>query len=100
MRTIGRQMPGGAAWTEWFLPLQLPMDRKFFEAAGLEAEPLRKVIATGADDKEVAAWMSAHAKAPRENFLRWCRRFRANPLWKLLEFEDWLHRRRYARTQG
>ncbi len=77
-----------------------PMDRKFFEAAGLEAEPLRKVIATGADDKEVAAWMSAHAKAPRENFLRWCRRFRANPLWRLLEFEDWLHRRRYVRTQG
>jgi hypothetical protein len=77
-----------------------PMDRRFFEAAGLEAEPLRKFVATGADDKEVAAWMGAHAKASRNDFLRWCRRFQANPLWRFLTVEDWLHRRRCAGKQG
>ena len=43
-----------------------PMDRKFFVAVGLEAEPLREFVATGADDHEVAAWMSANARTPRE----------------------------------
>jgi len=34
------------------------MDRKFFAASGLDAEGLREFIAAGADDVEVAAWMS------------------------------------------
>jgi hypothetical protein len=77
-----------------------PMDRRFFAAAGLSAEAVREFVATGADDKEVAGWMSAQAKAPTEDFLRWCRRFQANPLWRLLELEDWLHRRAGARKQS
>ena len=77
-----------------------PMDRRFFEAAGLSANSLRNFVATGADDNEVAAWMASEAKAPREDFLRWCRRFRANPLWRFLELEDWLHRRRSARKRS
>jgi Domain of unknown function (DUF5069) len=77
-----------------------PMDRRFFAAAGLEAEPLREFIATGADDNQVAAWMSANARAPREKIISWARRFRANPLWRLLEFEDWVHERRHRRTRG
>jgi hypothetical protein len=77
-----------------------PMDRRFFAATGLAAEPLREFIATGAGDDEVAAWMSAHAKAPAEKILDWSCRFRANPLWRLLEFEDWLHQRRHRRTPG
>ena len=77
------------------------MDRQFFVAVGLEAEPLREFIATGADDHEVAAWMSTHARAPREKIIKWGRRFRKlNPLWRLLEFEDWLHQRRHGRTRG
>ena len=43
--------------------------------AGLETHPLRKFIAIGADDPEVAAWMSTHAQARKQNFFRWCRRF-------------------------
>ena len=70
-----------------------PMDRKFFAATGLKAEALREFVATGADDNEVAAWMSTQAGASREKIFRWSRRFRANPLWRLLEFEDWLHKR-------
>jgi hypothetical protein len=77
-----------------------PMDRQFFTAAGLEAGPLREFIATGANDSEVVAWMSAHARAPREKIISWGRRFRANPLWRLLDFEDWLHQRRHGRMRG
>jgi hypothetical protein len=77
-----------------------PMDRRFFEAAGLSAESLRDFVATGADDKEVSGWMAAQAKIPTEDFLRWCRRFQANPLWRLLVVEDWLHRRVGARKQS
>ena len=75
-----------------------PLDRRFFSAAGLEAESLREFIATGADDHEVAAWMSAHARASKQEIIDWGRSFRTNPLWRLLEFEDWLHRRRHRRT--
>ena len=74
-----------------------PMDRRVLEAAGLSPEPLRNFVVTGADDTEVAAWMAAQVKAPREDFLRCCRRFQANPLWRFLELEDWLHRRSSAR---
>jgi Cupin domain len=38
--------------------------------------PLRTFLATGACDKEVAAWMAAQARARREEFLRWCGEFR------------------------
>jgi hypothetical protein len=74
------------------------MDRQFFAAAGLEAGQLREFIATGADDSEVMGWMSAHARAPRERIVNWGRRFQANPLWRLLDFEDWLHQRRYGKN--
>ena len=77
-----------------------PMDRRFFEASGLEAAPLREFIATGADDAEIAAWMSAHARESREKSARWSRRFRANPLWRLLDFEDWLHRQRHSKRHS
>ncbi|CAN5565477.1 hypothetical protein BH20VER3_BH20VER3_20600 [soil metagenome] len=71
-----------------------PLDRKFFAAAGLEADPLRKYIATGANDDEVAAWIAGHSHTPIEKITSWGRRFRANPLWYLLELDDWQHRRR------
>jgi len=72
-----------------------PMDRMFFAATGVEAELLREFIATGADDNEVATWMNAHASVPEEALVRWGRRFRANPIWLVLKFEDWLHRLRH-----
>jgi hypothetical protein len=68
------------------------MDRRFFAATGLEPAALRDFISTGADDVEVGSWMRARAKAPPEQIAAWSRRFRANPLWRLLEFEDWLHK--------
>jgi hypothetical protein len=67
------------------------MDRKFFAACGLGAEALREFIATGANDVEVAAWMSQNAATPQKRITDWSRRFLANPLWRLLDLEDWLH---------
>ena len=43
--------------------------------------------------------MRARAKAPPEEIAAWSRRFRANPLWRLLEFEDWLHKMWQRRGQ-
>ena len=43
--------------------------------------------------------MRARAKAPPEQIAAWSRRFRANPLWRLLEFEDWLHKMWQRRGQ-
>jgi len=48
---------------------------------------------------ERASWMRARAKAPPEEIAAWSRRFRANPLWRLLEFEDWLHKMWQRRGQ-
>jgi uncharacterized protein DUF5069 len=71
-----------------------PMDRRFFAATGLEATPLRDFISTGADDIEVANWMRTHATVAPGKIAVWSRRFRANPLWRLLDFEDALHKMR------
>lgn len=47
-----------------------PMDQRFFRAVGLEADALREFVATGADDDEVASWMSANAKTPKEDVVK------------------------------
>jgi hypothetical protein len=77
-----------------------PMDRRFFAATGLKPAALRDFISTGADDAEVASWMRTHAEAPSEKIAAWSRRFRANPLWRLLELEDWLHKIRQRRGRN
>ncbi len=41
-----------------------PMDRQFLEAAGIEANQLKKFVATGASDGAVAEWITQHAHAP------------------------------------
>jgi hypothetical protein len=77
-----------------------PMDRKFFAACGIDAEALREFIATGANDAEVAAWMSQNAAAPQKRITDWSRRFLMNPLWRLLDLEDWLHVRAHGPKQS
>ena len=76
------------------------MDRKFFAACGLDAEALREFIATGANDAEVAVWMSQNAASKQERISNWSRRFLANPLWRLLDLEDWLHVRASSRKES
>jgi Domain of unknown function (DUF5069) len=68
-----------------------PMDRKFFAVCGLNAEALREFVATGANDAEVAAWMNQKAATSQKEIANWSRRFLANPLWRLLDLEDWVH---------
>ncbi len=77
-----------------------PMDRKFLAACGLDAEALREFIANGANDVEVAAWMSQNAASTQKKITDWSRRFLANPLWRLLDLEDWLHVRASSRKQA
>ncbi|RBP45737.1 uncharacterized protein DUF5069 [Roseimicrobium gellanilyticum] len=74
-----------------------PMDQRFFRAVGLEAGALREFVATGADDGEVASWMSTNAKQARGDRVSWGRRFRRNPLWLFLVFEDWQHVRKASK---
>jgi hypothetical protein len=74
-----------------------PMDQRFFAAAGLDAQSLREFVATGADDREVASWMSANAKESKEKLVAWGRSFRRNPLWLFLKFEDWMHVRQASK---
>lgn len=76
------------------------MDRKFFAASGLNSAALREFVATGANDKQVAAWMSQNAAAPPEKIAAWSERFLSNPLWRLLDLEDWLHARSASRDQA
>lgn len=77
-----------------------PMDRKFFAVCGLDAEALREFVGTGANDAEVAAWMTQNIAASQRQIADWSRRFLANPLWRLLDLEDWLHVRAGSRKQG
>jgi hypothetical protein len=77
-----------------------PMDRKFFAACGLDAEALREFIASGASDAEVAAWMRENAATPQRKITDWSRRFLANPLWRLLDLEDWLFVRASRRKRS
>jgi hypothetical protein len=74
-----------------------PMDRKFFVASGINAERLREFIATGAEDIEIEAWMRQNAAASQKKITNWSRRFLANPLWRLLDLEDWIHERAASR---
>jgi hypothetical protein len=76
-----------------------PMDRKFFAASGINAERLREFIATGAQDVEIEVWMRQNAAAPQKKITNWSRRFLANPLWRLLDLEDWIHERAASRRQ-
>ena len=76
-----------------------PLDRKFFAACGVDAEALREFIATGANDAEVAVWMSQNAGSAQKKITDWSRRFLAMPLWRLLDLEDWLHVRASSRKQ-
>jgi Domain of unknown function (DUF5069) len=77
-----------------------PLDRKFFTACGLDAEALRGFIATGANDTEVAVWMSQNARSAPKKIADWSRRFLAMRLWRLLDLEDWLHVRASSRKQS
>ena len=45
-----------------------PLDQVFFEFTGVDAEALKKEVATGKGDGEILEWISANAKHKREAF--------------------------------
>ena len=54
-----------------------PLDQSFFEFAGIKAESFRAFVATGANDDEVAAWISEHAASrPGIEIIKWNNRMR------------------------
>jgi hypothetical protein len=58
-----------------------PLDRYFFQFAGIDAESFRSFVATGADDGAVAAWIPEHP-APRSRIevIKWNNQMREKRL--------------------
>jgi len=53
------------------------LDRLFFEFSGLDPEKFKELVATGAGDAEVAAWIQQHATArPGIELIKWNNRLR------------------------
>ena len=58
-----------------------PLDRFFFEFAGVNAESFRSFVATGAADEAVAAWIAEHATPhSRIEVIKWNNRIRETRL--------------------
>ena len=49
-----------------------PLDRRFFEFTGIDSNQLKKFVASGATDAEVAAWITQHVKPrARIEIVKW-----------------------------
>lgn len=54
-----------------------PLDRQFFDFAGLESGRFKELVGTGATDNEVAAWITGNAiQRPRIEIIKWNNRLR------------------------
>jgi len=54
-----------------------PLDRTFFEFAGIASDDFKALVATGAADGEIAAWIEANTKVPdRKEIVIWNNRMR------------------------
>lgn len=76
-----------------------PLDRAFFDFAGIDAAKFKHFVATGASDGEIVGWIAENSRVhDSKRVAKWGRWFRLNPLTWLLDFDDWLHVRRNAST--
>ena len=58
--------------TEGEFHYDCPLDKRFLSFAEIDAEKLKNFVATGANDSEVATWISANAKKrERVEIVRW-----------------------------
>lgn len=49
-----------------------PLDNFFFDFTGIPADAFKSVVATGADDDEIAAWIQEHSKVQDEKeIIQW-----------------------------
>lgn len=54
-----------------------PLDRRFFDFAGVDAKQFKKIVASGATDAEVAKWITKKARPrPRIEIIKWNNRMR------------------------
>jgi Domain of unknown function (DUF5069) len=76
-----------------------PMDQIFFRFTRIDPEKLKEIVATGANDDEVARWIEGNSKVQNAGRIAtWARLFRLNPFNLLLDLDDWLHEQRHRRT--
>lgn len=55
-----------------------PLDRRFLDFAGIDADAFREYVVTGASDEEVAAWIEEHSTVKdRAEIVRWNNQMRA-----------------------
>lgn len=57
-----------------------PLDKRFLEYAGIDAEALKAEVATGKGDGELLDWVNANAKNKRES-------------WEILQWSNWMEHR-------
>lgn len=61
-----------------------PLDRVWLEFTGIKYKAFRKLIASGADDSAVSAWVAENAKQKnRSEVIAWNNRMRDKPLSKM-----------------
>jgi hypothetical protein len=78
-----------------------PLDRVFFNFSGIDAGEFKMFVETGADDQEVADWITKKSRVHDSKLIsRWNLRLRLNPMNWLLDFDDWLHVRRNGKVKN
>jgi hypothetical protein len=72
-----------------------PLDQAFFRFTRIDSEKFKIFVATGANDQEVAGWISKESKVQDKGTLAtWALLFRLNPFNLLLDLDDWFHRQK------
>lgn len=76
-----------------------PLDRTFFDFTGIDAAEFKQFVLTGATDQEVIGWITEKSRVhDSRRIALWSQWFRFNPLSWVLDFDDWLHVRRNAKS--
>lgn len=60
-----------------------PLDQRFFDFAGVDADAFKEQVAAGKNDEELLAWIQAHSRKPSET-----------------EIKAWSYRARWGRPEG
>jgi hypothetical protein len=71
------------------------LDQAFFRFTRIDSEKFKTFVATGANDEEVANWISKESKVQDKGTIAtWALLFQLNPINLLLDLDDWIHRRK------
>lgn len=71
------------------------VDRVFLNFSRIKAEDFEQLVATGASDNEVAAWIEKKSRVKNQALVAaWSLLWRLNPLLYGLNIDDWMHSRK------